>query len=181
MSKAAKRPKMGRPSLPASERKLPSLAFRPTPDLRRRLEKSAADSGRSMSQEIQSRLERSFPLDRFAREVGDDECVLWMQILADWAIKVVGPNWYEDPRSILKATGVWQTFAKSQARMNAELINMQPLVKAKLSKDEYDFRDFSDDAAEALIKYGETLAADRLPPDEKPPSTEAGTALQPKD
>ncbi len=172
---------MGRPPLAPEDRKLPAMGVRPTPELRQKLEEAAARSGRSMSQEVQSRLERTFPLDRFASEVGDDECVLWMQILADWAIKVVGPNWYEDPRSILMATGVWQTFAKSQARMNAELINMQPLVKAKLSKDEYDFRDFSDDAAEALIKYGETLAADRLPPDEKPPAPEADTALQPKE
>ena len=63
MSEKKNRPKMGRPPLPVSERKLASVAFRPTPDIRRRLEEAATESGRSMSQEIQSRLERSLLID----------------------------------------------------------------------------------------------------------------------
>ena len=60
MTKKSKKPRMGRPPLPADQRKRPSLAFRPTPELRKNLESSAADSGGSLSQEIERRLELSY-------------------------------------------------------------------------------------------------------------------------
>lgn len=50
----------GRPPKPEGERKLASLGFRPTPALRKLLDKAAKDNGRSLAQEISSRLERSF-------------------------------------------------------------------------------------------------------------------------
>ena len=55
--------KPGRPPLKPEERRLPSVAFRPTHDLRKMLEDAAANSGRSLSQEIDRRLERSFLID----------------------------------------------------------------------------------------------------------------------
>ncbi|MBT3703814.1 MAG: Arc family DNA-binding protein [Alphaproteobacteria bacterium] len=57
--KAVKK-KRGRPSLPKGERKLASLGFRPTPELRAQLDKAASANDRSVAQEVQSRLERSF-------------------------------------------------------------------------------------------------------------------------
>ena len=60
MVKKADRPKMGRPPLPPEKRKRPSMGFRPTVELRGRLEKAAAASGLSMTQEVERRLERSF-------------------------------------------------------------------------------------------------------------------------
>ena len=55
--------KQGRPALKPEDRRLPSMAFRPTRDLRKTLEASAAKLGRSLSKEIEYRLERSFLMD----------------------------------------------------------------------------------------------------------------------
>ena len=52
--------KQGRPTMDPKKRKLASVGFRPTPKLRSQLETAAAEDGRSMSQEIVSRLEASF-------------------------------------------------------------------------------------------------------------------------
>ncbi len=60
MAKKAEKPRMGRPPLPADQRKRPSMAFRPTPELRKKLESAAADSGGSLSQEIERGLELHF-------------------------------------------------------------------------------------------------------------------------
>ena len=63
MAKKPSKPKMGRPPLPPGKRLGASMGFRPTPETRERLEKAAKANGRSMSQEIESRLERSFASD----------------------------------------------------------------------------------------------------------------------
>lgn len=55
-----KQKKMGRPKISASEKRLPSMGFRPTPDLRQKLEEAAAKSGMSLTQVIEDRLRRSF-------------------------------------------------------------------------------------------------------------------------
>ena len=75
--------KMGRPPLPAAERKLPSMGFRPTRELRGKLEDAAVFSGRSKTQEIESRLERSFSDQdvRFA-EFGGEAIYQFMKKLA---------------------------------------------------------------------------------------------------
>ena len=56
--------KIGRPPLPPEKRKLQAVGFRPTPEVRRKLEEAAIAAGRIMSQEIQSRLEYSFVADQ---------------------------------------------------------------------------------------------------------------------
>ena len=55
--------KMGRPTLPKDQRRGASMGFRPTPEIRQRLEAAAQENGRSMSQEIEHRLERSFIME----------------------------------------------------------------------------------------------------------------------
>ena len=60
MVEKAKKPRMGRPPLPADQRKRPSMAFRPTPELRKKLESAATDSELSLTQEVERRLEWSF-------------------------------------------------------------------------------------------------------------------------
>ena len=52
--------KRGRPALPESERKSRNLTFRARGDLRDRLLRSANESGRSMSEEIEFQLEQGF-------------------------------------------------------------------------------------------------------------------------
>ena len=63
MTKQRKPHRMGRPPLPPGEKKLPSVGFRPTPALRVSLEDAAQQHGRSVSKEIESRLERSVQSD----------------------------------------------------------------------------------------------------------------------
>ena len=68
--------KQGRPHLKPEDRRLPSMAFRPTRDIRERLEKVSAESGKSLSFEIERRLERSFLMDdlkAWLREFGKQE------------------------------------------------------------------------------------------------------------
>lgn len=52
--------KRGRPRLPPGEKKLDSMGFRPTPEIRRKLAAAAKANRRSRSREIEARLERSF-------------------------------------------------------------------------------------------------------------------------
>ncbi len=60
MTKSTKPSRMGRPPLSASQRKRSSVALRLRPAMREKIEKAAADSGGSLSQEIERRLELSF-------------------------------------------------------------------------------------------------------------------------
>jgi hypothetical protein len=55
--------KRGRPALPEAERKRAGLTFRARDALRQRLADAAKQSGRSISEEIEFRLERSFLQD----------------------------------------------------------------------------------------------------------------------
>lgn len=60
MAKKAEKPRMGRPPLPVNQRKRSSMAFRPTPELRKKLENATAESKLSLTQEVERRLEWSF-------------------------------------------------------------------------------------------------------------------------
>ena len=60
MAKKAEKPRMGRPPLPADQRKRSSMAFRPKPELRKNLENAVTESKLSLSQEVERRLEWSF-------------------------------------------------------------------------------------------------------------------------
>lgn len=63
MAKRVTKKKGGRPALKPEDRRLPPMGFRPTLDLRGKLDQASAESGKSLSQEIESRLERSFLSD----------------------------------------------------------------------------------------------------------------------
>ncbi len=60
MAKKPKKPKMGRPPLAPGKRRGASMGFRPTPEVREKIEEAAKAKGRSMSQEVEHRLEQSF-------------------------------------------------------------------------------------------------------------------------
>ena len=62
-SKTSKKPKLGRPPLPLEKRKRVTLGFRPTPEMHRRLEAAMKQSGLSLTQEVERRLDRSFQED----------------------------------------------------------------------------------------------------------------------
>ncbi|MHB2208646.1 hypothetical protein [Methylobacterium sp. CM6257] len=70
MNEPAQR-KRGRPPKPADERKGHNLTFRTRADFRDRLEQAAAQSGRSVTEEVELRVERSFEIDRIIRGYND--------------------------------------------------------------------------------------------------------------
>ena len=56
----------GRPPLPAGRAKRAPLSFRTTAEVRSKMDRAASESGRSLAQEIEYRLERSVHLDRWS-------------------------------------------------------------------------------------------------------------------
>jgi Arc-like DNA binding domain len=68
MSEQTKR-QPGRPSLPEEEKRSRNLTFRSRVDMRDRLSDAASENGRSISEEIESRLEESFRRDEKIADV----------------------------------------------------------------------------------------------------------------
>ncbi len=101
-----------RAKLPLGEGKRTPLNMRSTRELRERLEREAADSGRSLAQEVEFRLERSFEEEKSQAAISDEavggvyasfgklETFLVARLLAN-AIQtieaVTGKNWMDDP------------------------------------------------------------------------------------
>lgn len=61
--------KRGRPSLGKTEKKMNALAFRARPALRKRIDEAAAAAGRSVSEEIEHRLSKSFEAEAADRHI----------------------------------------------------------------------------------------------------------------
>ena len=103
-----------RAKLPPGEGKRTPLNMRTTRELRERLEREAADSGRSLAQEVEARLERSFAEEKSRAAISDEavggvyasfgkpETFLVARLLAN-AIHtieaVTGKNWMDDPKA----------------------------------------------------------------------------------
>ncbi|MCJ2116554.1 hypothetical protein MKK65_08165 [Methylobacterium sp. J-001] len=67
----------GRPPKSVSGPKVGTLTFRTRADFRERLEQAAAQSGRSVTEEVELRVERSFEMDRVVRRL-DDLCSVFI-------------------------------------------------------------------------------------------------------
>ena len=99
---AGKKPtkKMGRPPLPPGKRRRASMGFRPTPEIRRQLEQVAFANGRSLSQEIEARLELSFAVEQARIEAfgGDATCAVTKALAAAAAAvsQKAKRSWLED-------------------------------------------------------------------------------------
>ena len=113
MANQKKKPRMGRPPLPAEKRKRPSMGFRPTAQVRRKLEEAAAASDFSMTQEIERRLERSFAEDDAKlAEFGDKMTYRLMKLLAlakEWVEEDAGKKMSKDWETFF---GVWQAWQR---------------------------------------------------------------------
>ncbi len=92
--------KMGRRPLPPQKRRRASMGFRPTPEVRRQLEQTASANHRSLSQEIEARLELSFARESAKVEtLGGDATYAVAHALAAAAAAVskkTGSSWLED-------------------------------------------------------------------------------------
>ena len=94
------RKKRGRPPLPPTEGKREVLTLRVTAELRQRLEGAASDSGRSMSQEAELRIDRSFSAEdeRHASFGGQDRYRLaqWIAFSIQMAEDITGKRFRRD-------------------------------------------------------------------------------------
>ena len=125
MTKKPAKQKIGRPRLPPGKKREAPIGFRPTPDMRADLKGAAADKGRSMAQEIQSRLEETFSRDEADDRVreavlkdiydsfGKEKTFRTMRLLASMVQMVeqtTGKSWLEDPE-----TNIWVNEMISEA------------------------------------------------------------------
>src|SRR5215210_3079447 len=65
--------KGGRPALSSERKKSQTLTFRTRTDLRKSLEAAAEQAGRSISEEVEYRLQRSFDREALVRELYGDQ------------------------------------------------------------------------------------------------------------
>ena len=84
-----------RPVKPPKEGERVSLGLRVTPDMRRKLEKAALKSGRSLSQEVERRLDRSLDFDRHLVIAQGD---FWAPVLYSSSKGEVWVGLGDDPR-----------------------------------------------------------------------------------
>ena len=111
MQGRTKKTRMGRPPIPPEKRKRPPMGFRPTPDIRKKIEESAAQSGLSLTQEIERRLERSFWEEgALYAEFGGKEQYELVRRFADIAnlvSAVEGKSWVSSWEGYKMAEGAW--------------------------------------------------------------------------
>jgi hypothetical protein len=97
------RPK-GRPPKPEADRKRTNFTMRVRDELRDQLRAAAAASGRSVSEEIEHRLERSFSEDQaFQWALGGEHNERFMRAftIAAWLIETrTGKKWHEDDETM---------------------------------------------------------------------------------
>jgi hypothetical protein len=99
----------GRPALPKGAGKRHALGLRATAECRKALEEAAASSGRSISQEIEFRLERSFHQDA---EFGGREMAGLFRMMAGAAALISerrgGKPWSTDWESFQAVSAAWR-------------------------------------------------------------------------
>jgi TraY domain-containing protein len=78
-------PKRGRPPMPQTEGKRAVIALRVTAEMKRSLQEAADKSGRSLSQEAELRLERSFDAERGVEAFRADFREAFKAHLKEWS------------------------------------------------------------------------------------------------
>jgi hypothetical protein len=91
---------MGRPPK-SGERKGVNLTFRTKLDLKSLLQKAASDSGRSLSEEMESRIEDSFRTQDLIRTLGGPQADPVVRPILYYlgALEKHGMNWRSDPKA----------------------------------------------------------------------------------
>ena len=111
--------KRGRPPLPPGEGKRVPLNMRTTRERRDHLERAARASGRSLTQEVEIRVERSF-LDEEARyhDFGGKLRYKQMRLVAlviDLVEEQMGANWQSDRKTYVEVRRAVDTFLEGLA------------------------------------------------------------------
>ncbi len=121
-----KRKRPGRPPRGEYVDKRKTLSTRITSELRDRLDKSADESGRSLSQEIEFRLEQSFRAeDAYYREFGDKSLYMtmrWFALTLDEAQQITEKPWKKDEETFgIAANALWTMLRKGMPESGAGL------------------------------------------------------------
>ena len=116
----------GRPPLPPGEKKLHSVGFRPTPDLRQHLERACQTAGRSLSQEIQSRLERSFlKTDIEAVGLGHPNDIGFLRLMGVMFTNIChqtnAESVWTEPQAFVEAEAGFREFFKAVRKLSPDL------------------------------------------------------------
>lgn len=111
--KPAEKKRRGRPALPANEGKRFPLNMRTTKDLRDQLELAAAGTGRSLAQEVESRLEASFLAENIKlEEFGGSEKYQIFRLMSSAAETIearTGTSWLTDEETAIAVSAAWST------------------------------------------------------------------------
>ena len=199
MAKKPSKPKMGRPLLPPGKRRGASMGFRPTPGIRGKLEEAAKANGRSMSQEVEHRLERSFEEDeaRGGRKTNDVLKVMGSvaaqiqtrkgKTVADWqtgltvghAWKRLIHDWLPKPPAEWIAEASWLSDAMSDAPERPKEPIRGGLLVPRASEEEWEayrkrLQKYQKNLETFLIEYDEHMAAFRKIQDEVKKALEIG-------
>ena len=94
--KSKSKPRRGRPPLPPEEGRRWTLNTRTTLELRTRLEAAAKASGRSLSHEIEIRLQESVMKDDFFKNTGGYDLVRYLALGIEMVERQTGKSWNED-------------------------------------------------------------------------------------
>ena len=110
-----------------------TLSTRITSDLRDRLDKSADESGRSLSQEIEFRLEQSFRAeDAYYREFGDKSLYMtmrWFALTLDEAQQITEKPWKKDEETFgIAIKALWTMLQKRKGLPAPPLVLGLPMA-----------------------------------------------------
>ena len=129
----SKRKRPGRPPRGEYVDKRKTLSTRITSDLRDRLDKSADESGRSLSQEIEFRLEQSFRDEKaLYREFGDKSLYMtmrWFALTLDEAQQITEKPWKKDEETFgIAIKALWTMLQKRKGLPAPPLILGLPMA-----------------------------------------------------
>jgi hypothetical protein len=163
-----RKPRKGRPAIPAGDRKSRNFTFRSRGDMHAKLTDAAALAGRSVSAEIEWRLEQSFSEDRRLEEVfGTREIYGISTILAALMYDALGAKAARAGTPLLQSPKAFEQAARTIAKT---LESLRPLgeidVAASSSEREIEAEiltglGFADDVADDLRRQKDASYPER--------------------
>ena len=122
----------GRPPLPPGEGKTAAFTTRLRPRLKGSLEVAAANAGRSLSEEIERRLERSFDEEEaFEQYLGGAEMLGLFKAMAGVAAAIearIGTAWLEDQMAFTTVVAAWAALLNQHSPEKSQSVPTQELA-----------------------------------------------------
>jgi hypothetical protein len=132
----ARKKKAGRPPLPPKHRKVRNVTFRSRDDLYGELQAAAAKSGRSLSEEIERRLEKSFSSsDPLLSALAGEEAGVILRLVAVVLLQATreGKSWFENRELVETVSGAADVIIARVAGVFEEEVASDEIRKQPLS------------------------------------------------